>query len=703
MFAFGLLAVPMAAQTDSDCLACHADKSLSMTKNGRVVSLFVEARAFGASAHNELGCVGCHEGFTPNELPHAPRITPVKCTTCHSGDQFANFALSVHGRNRGGKGPAAACGDCHTTHAVRRVSTQEATDRKAFAESICARCHREVSARYLQSDHGVALMSGVKGAPSCIDCHGEHNVQSPQDSSSTTAHSNQARICLGCHLDNPDTRSRVGPSAGFISSYEASVHGQAVKAGNDSAATCMDCHGSHDMKKGSNPTSAVAKANIAATCGRCHSTIRDQYDYSIHGMALRRGVTASPTCTDCHGEHNILSPKDARSPVAAANVSAQVCSPCHGSVKLTEKFGLSSDRFKSFQDSYHGLAQQSGAVEVANCASCHGIHDIKPSTDPSSRIHPANLSSTCGTCHPGANQNFTQGKVHIIATSGPDEILYVVSNGYIILIIVLIGGMLVHNILDFIKKSRRQLAYRRGEIVRPHTPHRLYMRMSSGERIQHGTLLVSFFTLVLTGFALRYPDAWWVSPLLNVSPVIFALRGILHRSAAVAMVGAGLYHIYYIMFVPRGKELIRDLLPRRQDILDALAVLKYNLGVSPQKPKFGRFSYIEKSEYWALVWGTFVMALTGLILWFDNIALGMLTKHWWDLARTVHFYEAWLATLAILVWHFYFVIFNPDTYPINLAFWKGTLTEEEMEEEHPLELEAHRLRQRQAEADAEKG
>jgi cytochrome b subunit of formate dehydrogenase len=293
--------------------------------------------------------------------------------------------------------------------------------------------------------------------------------------------------------------------------------------------------------------------------------------------------------------------------------------------------------------------------------------------------------------------------VHIIAASGPDEILYVVSNGYIILIIVLIGGMLVHNILDFIKKSRRQLAYRRGEIVRPHTPHRLYMRMSSGERIQHGTLLVSFFTLVLTGFALRYPDAWWVSPLLNVSPVIFALRGILHRSAAVAMVGAGLYHIYYIMFVPRGKELIRDLFPRRQDILDALAVLKYNLGVSPQKPKFGRFSYVEKSEYWALVWGTFVMALTGLILWFDNIALGMLTKHWWDVARTVHFYEAWLATLAILVWHFYFVIFNPDTYPINLAFWKGTLTEEEMEEEHPLELEAHRLRQRQAEADAEKG
>jgi cytochrome b subunit of formate dehydrogenase len=115
-------------------------------------------------------------------------------------------------------------------------------------------------------------------------------------------------------------------------------------------------------------------------------------------------------------------------------------------------------------------------------------------------------------------------------------------------------------------------------------------------------------------------------------------------------------------------------------------VLKYNLRISPEKPQFGRFSYIEKSEYWALVWGTIVMGATGVILWFDNTFLNLLTKTGWDIARTVHYYEAWLATLAIVVWHFYFVMFNPDIYPINLAFWKGTLTEEEMEDEHPLEL-----------------
>jgi cytochrome b subunit of formate dehydrogenase len=356
-------------------------------------------------------------------------------------------------------------------------------------------------------------------------------------------------------------------------------------------------------------------------------------------------------------------------------------------VKLNQKYGLANDRFKSFADSYHGLAGTAGSVQVANCASCHGVHDIKPSSDPTSRISKANLINTCGTCHPGANENFTKGSVHVIVTEKQEDALYYVSTTYIILIIVLIGGMLLHNLLDFVKKSKRQLMYRRGLIPRPPVAHRLYLRMSLNERLQHASLVISFFTLVFTGFALKYPEAWWVTPIRNISPLMFELRGIMHRIAGVVMVAASLFHVYYVFYVPRGKQLIRDLLPKIEDVTDAIGILKYNLGFSPVKPKFGRFSYIEKSEYWALVWGTMVMAATGFILWFDNTFLGLLTKLWWDVARTVHYYEAWLATLAIIVWHFYFIMFNPDIYPINLAFWKGTLTEEEMEEEHPLELE----------------
>ena len=155
--------------------------------------------------------------------------------------------------------------------------------------------------------------------------------------------------------------------------------------------------------------------------------------------------------------------------------------------------------------------------------------------------------------------------------------------------------------------------------------------------------------------------------------------------------------IYYLFFVPRGKQLLRDLLPLPQDIRDAIAVMKYNLGMSTVRPRLDRFSYVEKSEYWALIWGTILMSATGVILWFDNTFIGLLTKLGWDVARTVHYYEAWLATLSILAWHMYFVIFNPETYPINLAFWKGTLTEREMLDEHPLELE--RLKAAETERD----
>jgi cytochrome b subunit of formate dehydrogenase len=248
--------------------------------------------------------------------------------------------------------------------------------------------------------------------------------------------------------------------------------------------------------------------------------------------------------------------------------------------------------------------------------------------------------------------------------------------------------MFIHNLLDFIRKSRRKLMARRGLIVEEHHGTQLYVRMTLNERFQHVALFTSFITLVLTGFALKFPDAWWVTPLRDISPVMFEIRGIVHRVAAVIMVMASCYHIYYLFFVEKGKQLLRDMLPSQKDLFDFLGIQRYNLGISKIKPKLGRFSYIEKAEYWALVWGTIVMTVTGIILWFDNTFMGLMTKLGWDAAHLVHYYEAWLATLAIIVWHFYFVIFNPDVYPINLAFWKGTLTEEEMADEHPLELEA---------------
>jgi cytochrome b subunit of formate dehydrogenase len=372
-------------------------------------------------------------------------------------------------------------------------------------------------------------------------------------------------------------------------------------------------------------------------------------------------------------------------------------------VQLSAKYGLRSDRFKTFTDSYHGLAGRGGALNVANCASCHSAHDIRPSSDTASSIHKSKLAVTCGKCHAGASEKFAEGSVHITLTEEEEPILYWVAMAYILMIVTIIGGMLVHNFLDFVKKSRHQLMVRRGLIEAEHGGHTLYLRMSLNERLQHASLVVSFITLVITGFALKFPEAWWVAPLHRNFPGVFDLRSLVHRIAGVVMVLASLYHIYYLAFVPRGRQLLKDLLPVPQDLRDVIAMVRYNLNWSTVRPKFGRFSYIEKSEYWALVWGTILMGATGVILWFDNTFMNVLTKLGWDIARTVHYYEAWLATLAIIVWHFYFVIFNPDIYPINLAFWKGTLTEREMLDEHPLELEKLKARMVEEEDDDEPG
>jgi cytochrome b subunit of formate dehydrogenase len=122
-------------------------------------------------------------------------------------------------------------------------------------------------------------------------------------------------------------------------------------------------------------------------------------------------------------------------------------------------------------------------------------------------------------------------------------------------------------------------------------------------------------------------------------------------------------------------------------MMDAIRAIEFNLGIIKEKPKFARFGYVEKFEYWALVWGTILMAFTGTILWFENTSMGLFTKLGWDVSRTIHFYEAILATSAIVVWHFYFVIFNPDVYPMSLAWLTGKISQKEMAEEHPLELE----------------
>ncbi|MFI5370005.1 MAG: cytochrome b/b6 domain-containing protein [Candidatus Eisenbacteria bacterium] len=657
-----LAAAARAAPTNDECLMCHQDRSLARTV-GSTGDLSVDARTFAGSVHARLACVDCHRAAV--DARHPPHLPPVACASCHLKERQA-LTQGVH--RAVAADLEASCRACHGTHDVA----------PARGRAMCARCHAQESDEYRDSVHGVALAGGDTEASTCQDCHGSaHSTRAHTDSLSSTSRARLAATCARCHADRELMMRRKITIPEAVQLFRNSVHG---RSGKENAAHCNDCHESHRLKRASDPASSIYRTNIPATCGKCHSSEAAAYRTGIHGTALRRGVTASPVCTDCHGEHMIRGPHDLDSPVAATHVS-ETCSRCHEATGIRETYGLPAGRLSTYRDSFHGLAARGGSPVVANCASCHGYHDILPSSDPRSSVSPQRLASTCGRCHPGAGTKYRMGPVHVAVATPTQPVLYWARWLYLWLIVGTIGFMTLHNGLDFARKLGRHLQEQMGRAeMHVHDARRWYQRMSLVERIQHGLLAGSFFTLVYTGFALKFPEAWpfaWFARLESG----YAWRGIIHRVAAVVMVAVSLFHVGYLA-TRRGRVLLQDLLPRPQDAVDLFQNLLYLSGLRATPARFERFGYIEKAEYWALIWGTIVMTVTGGILWFENSSLRELPKWAMDLATLVHYYEAWLAFLAIVVWHLYQNIANPDVYPMNWTWLTGRISDTQMQHEH---------------------
>ena len=222
--------------------------------------------------------------------------------------------------------------------------------------------------------------------------------------------------------------------------------------------------------------------------------------------------------------------------------------------------------------------------------------------------------------------------------------------------------------------------------VAPAPAPREFERFSWNFRAQHLVLMASCVILIVTGLPLKFHEA-------RVSQLFFDLVGgvqvstLIHRIGAVGLIGVGVYHALYLLLFREGRRNFLELLPRPKDALDLLRMLRYFLGRTDEKPRFGRFSYIEKFDYWAVYWGIVIMIGSGLILWFLETSLQYLPKFAADIAREAHSDEGLLATLAIIIWHFYNVHLNPEHFPMNRTFWTGMISEEEMRRHHPLEHE----------------
>ncbi len=533
----------------------------------------------------------------------------------------------------------------------------------------------------------LVLTPSANGATTldCATCH----VQEGQ-ALKTSAHAGMK--CATCHVGITTFPHPSGvslPKCSRCHQLEAtewvhSIHGVEFNAGNKAAPNCQVCHG--DAHHLSVTKTWAFKKSIPQLCGACHVKPFTNYKASVHGQAVLRGVTQAPTCTSCHTAHLIQPPTVPTSTVYPTQIP-NTCGKCHGDVMMEREFNIPRGRLTSYQASFHGLALREGNLTAANCASCHGIHLILAASNPHSTINPRNLPKTCGKCHSDAGIRFAITPVHVLP--GMNEPLSVswVRGFYLVIIPLVVGLMFAHNLGDWIRKliNLRMQEIRQASlplIGRPLVRRREEAgatRMYRFERLQHHLLWVSFLILAWTGFCFHWPHALFAAP-FNNAVWGWRVRGDIHRIFAMIFMATGAIHIISLIQSPKLRRHWKLLWPENHDVQEAISNLAYNLGLRRERPPRSIHSYVEKAEYWALVWGAVLMSLTGLMLWGRNWVLRLLPMLSLQLASSIHFFEAVLATLAILIWHFYSVIFDPEVYPMDPAWLTGRSVKPERSE-----------------------
>lgn len=377
------------------CMDCHGDTTIEKSlPDGKTLSLFVDRKIYRESVHGKGECTGCH---TDAKAPHGT-LAPVSCRRCHA-DAGKSYAESTHGRD---------------------------------------------------------WAKGNRDVPGCADCHGKHDIRKASDPKARNFRLNIVAVCLKCHEDRAIEEKYGLPGQEVMKAYGQSVHGMAArKSGLLGAAVCPDCHGNHRILPGDQPRSATHRQNIPTLCGKCHSGILETYDRSIHGKGMRGGIAESPVCTDCHGEHTITKITDPASRVYAKNIP-KTCSSCHEKEAISSRYALPKKRFSSYMESFHGIALEYGMTTAANCASCHGFHDILPALDPASSVNKANLPRTCGKCHPNAGVNFAKGDVHVEVAPGKATGVFAVRLFYTVFISILVLLFVLHVGMDLLGRRRRK-------------------------------------------------------------------------------------------------------------------------------------------------------------------------------------------------------------------------------------------------------
>ena len=399
----------------------------------------------------------------------------------------------------------------------------------APANTDCLACHEDDAA--VRGDGRPVVVKqatfekSIHGGLACVDCH--------QDLAALAEFPHAEKLakvdCATCHTDT-------------VEKYKVSVHAAARTQGTTVAATCVDCHGTHDILPKSDPASRTYHLNLAATCEKCHGNadiikkggipgdVTKAFEDSIHGRALAKaGLMVAPTCSDCHGAHDIKKKTDPSSRVALTNVpgtcgtchegiankfhagvhgqalargnlKAPACQTCHTphsiqraestewQLKVIGQCGTChQDRVATFRDTFHGQVTALGSRAVAGCADCHGPHEVLPSSDARSMTSQANLVTTCGKCHENATANFVQYDPHADKHDrSRNPMLYYTAQFMSLLLAGVFSFFGIHTTLWFtreirLQRERRVAAARPVVVKKRQPPTRIHESREAGD------------------------------------------------------------------------------------------------------------------------------------------------------------------------------------------------------------------------------
>ncbi len=655
------------------CSKCHA-------KIESVHRKVIRGELWEKQPHLIPACVDCHEPHKIRRVFYTQGMADRDCQRCHgnpelkatTGDRtrslFVNdreLAQSRHAR--------VACVQCHTGGDPSQVRPCASLT----ARVDCSICHANATEQYQESIHGRLVAEGSPDAPACADCHGKHDTLSKSDPRSPTFSRNVPALCGNCHREGQRAALRYhGSQTNVVEHYAESIHGKGLlKSGLTVTATCSDCHTPHRELPSRDPSSSVNPRNVAATCGRCHHGIYEMFTASIHSPQNSRTAKPLPVCSDCHSAHTIK-----RTDLSDFRLHIMdQCGRCHESIART------------YFDTYHGKVSKLGYVKTAKCYDCHGAHDTRAVTDPASRLSRANVVQTCAQCHPGSNRRFAGYLTH--ATHHDPKkypFLFMTFWGMTSL---LTGTLFVAG-LHTAAWLPRSLQYSRELKLNGNRGGAVYVRrFRTFDRNLHLMVITSFIGLAITGMMLKFSYTAWAQVVARLLGG-FETAGLIHRFCALLTFTYFGLHLWDLARKRKasGQTWRRyifsseSMLFNRNDWREFIASLKWFVGKG-KRPEYGRWTYWEKFDYFAVFWGVAIIGSTGLLLWFPELFTRLVPGWMINVATIIHSDEALLAVGFIFTVHFFNTHFRPETFPVDTVVFTAGEPLEKFKRNRPREYQ----------------